>query len=61
MAKAGPRPILGFFDQSASDRIAVDIAELFHEFPVSEDIEVIITRLPELGPPIFEKFGGLSF
>jgi len=61
MTKTGPGPILGFFDQSASDRIAVYVAELFHKFPVREDIEVIITRLPELGSLTFEKFGGLPF
>lgn len=61
MTKTGPRPILGFFDQSASDRIAVDVAQLLHELSLGEDVEVIITRLPELGPPTFEKFGGLSF
>ena len=59
MEKAAPAPVFGLFGQSTSDGIAMDVTELFDEFLLSEDIEVVITALPELWPFAFEPFGCL--
>ena len=47
MPKAAPRPVFGLFHQSALYRIAVQVAQLFHEIPVVAKVTVIVTRLPK--------------
>lgn len=49
MVETAPGVVLGFFDQTACDGIAVDVAELLDPFWVSEDVEVVVAELPELG------------
>lgn len=61
MKEAAPWPVFGFSDEAAFDGVAVDVAELFDEFRMGEDVEVVITLLPELGPDAFEELGSLSF
>ena len=48
VAEAGPRIVFRLLDQTACDRVAVDIAELLNELSLSENVEVIIAGLPEL-------------
>jgi len=57
--KAAPAPVFGLFGQATSDGIAMDVTELFDEFVMSEDIEIVIAALPELGSFAFEPFGCL--
>jgi hypothetical protein len=47
VAEAGPGPIFWFLYQSASYWVAVHIFQLFYLLALGEDIEVIVTRLPE--------------
>ena len=55
VARAAPGPILRLFDETASDWIAVDVLDLFDEFILREDVEVVVPGLPELEPVAFEK------
>jgi len=48
VAVAAPGPVFGILDQGRLYGIAVDVAELFGELFLGEDVEVVITRLPEL-------------
>ena len=34
----------------------MDVLDLFDEFILREDVEVVVPGLPELGPVAFEKF-----
>ena len=54
--KATPGPVFGSFGQAASDGIAMDVAELFDEFLLGEDIEVVVAALPKLRPFAFQPF-----
>ena len=54
MAVAAPWPVFGVFDQAALNRIAVDVAQLFHELSLCEDIEIIVPGLPEPVPQTSE-------
>jgi hypothetical protein len=58
---AAPRPVFGFFDESSDDWVAVDVTELLDEFGVGEDVEVVITALPELFAIAFEPLRCLVF
>ena len=57
VTEAGPGPVFGLLDQTACDRIPVDIAQLFHPLGMGEHIEVVVAGLPELFPRAFEGFG----
>ena len=59
MEKTAPAPIFGFFGQAPSDGIAMNVAELFDEFLLSENIEVVIAALPELLSFTLEPLGCL--
>lgn len=59
--EAAPWPVFGPLNEAALDWIAVDIAELFDEFGMGEDVEVVVAALPELFAVAFETFGGLCF
>jgi len=48
MPKAAPRPIFGFFAQSAFNRIAMNIAELSPEVGVAANVAVVVALLPEM-------------
>jgi len=54
MAVAGPRPIFGSRDEFARDRIAVHVLQLFDSLVTGEDVEVVVTGLPE--GPLGETF-----
>ena len=41
-AEAGPWVVFGLYDEAASDRVAVDVAELFDSFGGGDDVEVVI-------------------
>jgi hypothetical protein len=60
MAEARPWPVLGFLDEAAFDRVAVDVSQLLHVLLVSQDVEVIVPGLPELSSFAFEELGGLG-
>ncbi len=47
MAEATPRPQFGTGNESANNRVAVNIAQFFNALGFSPDIEVVIPRLPE--------------
>ncbi len=47
MAKARPRPILWLFGQAADHRIPVHVSQLFYPLIFGEDVEVVVTGLPE--------------
>jgi len=48
MSKAAPGPILRALDQAASDRIAVDVAQLLDTLLLGPDIEIVVALLPEV-------------
>jgi len=48
MPKAAPRPIFGLFAQSAFNRIAMNVAELFPEIGVAANVAVVVALLPEM-------------
>jgi hypothetical protein len=56
VVEAAPGPIFGPLDEAALDRIAMDVLELLDEFGLGEDVEVVVTGLPELGAGAFEEF-----
>jgi hypothetical protein len=60
VVEAAPGPIFGPLDEAALDGIAVDVLELLDELGMGEDVEVVVTGLPELEASPFEEFGGLS-
>jgi hypothetical protein len=45
--EAAPGPIFRPLDDSGLDRVAVHVAEFFDPLGFGEDIEVVITRLPD--------------
>jgi hypothetical protein len=57
---AAPRPVVGGFDQFPADGVAVEVAELFTELAVGEDVEVVIAALPELDAVALEALGGFA-
>ena len=61
MIEAAPAVVFGVGDESASDWIAVDVADLLHELARCEGVEVVVTGLPELFAAAFEEFGGFAF
>ena len=61
MTIAAPGPVFGVKDEASGDWIAVDIAELFEPLGVREDVEVVVTGLPELFAVAFQELRGLSF
>ena len=60
VVEAAPAVVFGAFDQAAGYWVAVDVADFFHEFVGGEDVEVVVTGLPEVFAGAFEEFGGLS-
>src|SRR6185312_6459758 len=60
MAKAAPGPVLGLFDETSLDGVAVQVAQLLHMFLLGKDVEVVVSGLPELGPFAFEYFRCLA-
>lgn len=61
VAEAAPGPVFRFLDETACNRIAVDVAELFYELALGEDVEVVVADLPELLAVAFEGLRGLAF
>lgn len=59
MPEAAPCPVFGALNEAALDWIAVNVAELFDELGMGQDVEVIVAALPELLAVTFEAFGGL--
>jgi len=47
MVEAGPRPVLRLLNQSAPDRVAVHVAELFDPLFMATHGEVVVSPLPE--------------
>jgi hypothetical protein len=60
VTEATPWPVFRFFDEASFDRVAVEVAQLFDRLFVGEDVEVVVTGLPEVGSFTLEEFGGLS-
>jgi len=60
VVEAAPLPIFGFVDQAARDGVAVNVLDFFGELGMGEDVEVVVTGLPELRASCFEEFGGFS-
>ena len=56
VGEAAPGPVFGFFDEAAFDGVTVNVLELLDEFGLGEDVEVVVTGLPELGAGAFEEF-----
>ena len=54
MIEAAPRPVFGLFDEVAIYRVAVHVFELLYELVVGEDVEVVVSGLPELVAGAFE-------
>ena len=54
MAVAAPWPVFRVFDEASFDGVAVDVAELFDELGLGEDVEVVVAGLPELLAVAFE-------
>ncbi len=52
--EAAPWPVFWFLDEFADHRVAVHVFELFYELVVSEDIEIVVAGLPEVGAGAFE-------
>jgi hypothetical protein len=61
VAVAGPGPVFGLFDVAAIDGVAVHVLQFFNVLAVGEDVEVVVTSLPELLAVAFEVFGGFGF
>lgn len=53
MPEARPRPVLRSLDKAADDRVAMHITQLLDVLVFGEDVEVVVTGLPErpLAPP----------
>src|SRR5579863_3427660 len=47
VAEAAPGPVFWLVHQSTGHRVAMNIAQLLHEFLLAPHIEVVIPRLPE--------------
>jgi hypothetical protein len=47
VTKAAPLPFCRFFDQSAFDRIAMQVEQLLHELALTPHVAIIIALLPE--------------
>jgi len=45
---AAPGPVLGTFDQTTMDGVAVDVLQLLDALLGSADVEVVISRLPKV-------------
>jgi hypothetical protein len=58
--ETAPGPVFGILDEPALDGIAVDVLELLYEFGLGDDVEVVITGLPELGAGAFEELGSFA-
>jgi hypothetical protein len=43
----GPWPVFGFLYEAASDGVAVHVRQFFDSLIVGEDVEVVVTSLPE--------------
>jgi hypothetical protein len=56
-----PSVVFGFGDEAAVYGVAVDVANLLYEFRRREDIEVVVTRLPEMGSFVFQELRGFAF
>jgi hypothetical protein len=53
---AAPRVVLWFVGQASFDWVAVDVAKLFDELGLGEDVEVVVAVLPKLDAGAFEEF-----
>ena len=56
VVEAAPGPVFEFFDEAARDGIAVDVLELLDELGMGEDVEVVVTGLPESGAGALQEF-----
>ena len=57
VAVAAPGPVFGLFDESTMDGIAVDVLEFLDALRWGEDIEVVVTGLPESPVGRFDFLG----
>jgi hypothetical protein len=48
VVEAAPAVVLGFRDEASGDWVAVDVLDFLFEFTGSEDVEVVVTGLPEV-------------
>lgn len=61
MAIAAPLPVFGLFYQTSLEWVAMDVAELFTELGLGEDVEVVVVELPETRMISFELLRCLCF
>lgn len=62
--KAAPSPVAGFGDQTPCDGVSVNITELFDALSFREDVEIVVSGLPDVlfcssaGKALFEDLNG---
>ena len=61
VARAAPWPVFGLLNQTFCDRVLMDVAEFLCDLRLSQDIEIVITSLPELWAIFFESLRCLVF
>jgi hypothetical protein len=54
VAVTAPGPVFRFFHQTFFDGIAMDVAEFFDELSPRDDVEIVLTALPEVRTVAFE-------
>ena len=47
MTEAAPNPVSGIVHESACDRVVMNVMQLLFPFAIGDDVEVVITSLPE--------------
>ena len=60
VAVAAPGPVFRGFYEAAVYRVAVDVLQLLDVLLMGEDVEVVVTILPELFAVAFEALGGFA-
>ncbi len=60
MAEAAPGPVFGLEHETARDRVAMHISQLLDELVLCQDVEVVVTGLPEVLLVGLEEFGRLA-
>jgi hypothetical protein len=61
VVEAAPAVVFGFGDEASGDGVAVDVLDLFDEFPGGEGVEVVVAILPEPLAVAPEEPGGFAF
>ena len=60
MAVARPWPVFRSFDEVSLDWIAVNVFQLLYILLMGQNVEVVVTALPEPRSIPFEEFGGFA-